>query len=196
MHNFSDDITLFNLVRYENDKNAYSKIYLHYYSALKAYATFFVSSYEADDVVQDVLMNLWKKRGEIAVTESLASYLFLSVRNKCLNILKHNDAKDSMMTSLKLSLIDESADYNAHLVRELKKLIGKSLSELPYEQRRAFEMSRFEGKTYREIAKLQNVSIKTVEYRISQVLRKLETDLSDYLPLFAGLLTFLFSQPR
>lgn len=57
-------------------------------------------------------------------------------------------------------------------------------------------MSRFEGKTYREIAKLQNVSIKTVEYRISQVLRKLETDLSDYLPLFAGLLTFLFSQPR
>jgi len=35
-----------------------------------------------------------------------------------------------------------------------------------------------------------------VEYRISQVLRKLETDLSDYLPLFTGLLTFLFSQPR
>ena len=54
-------------------------------------------------------------------------------------------------TSLKLSLIDESADYNAHLVWELKKLISKSLSELPYEQRRAFEMSRFEGKTYREI---------------------------------------------
>ena len=99
-------------------------------------------------------------------------------------------------TSLKLSLIDESADYNAHLVWELKKLISKSLSVLPYEQRWAFEMSRFEGKTYREIAKLQNVSIKTVEYRISQVLRKLETDLSDYLPLFAGLLTFLFSQPR
>ena len=196
MRNFPDDITLFNLVRHENDKSAYSRIYLHYYSALKAYATFFVSPYEADDVVQDVLMNLWKKRGEIAVTESLASYLFLSVRNKCLNILKHNDAKDNMMTSLKLSLIDESADYNVHLVRELKKLIGKSLSELPYEQRRAFEMSRFEGKTYREIAKLQNVSIKTVEYRISQALRKLETDLSDYLPLFAGLLAFLFSQPR
>ena len=86
-------------------------------------------------MVQDVLMNLWK---------------FLSVRNKCLNILKHNDAKNSMMTSLKLSLIDESADYNAHLVWELKKLISKSLSELPYEQRRAFEMSRFEGKTYHQ----------------------------------------------
>ena len=38
--------------------------------------------------------------------------------------------------SLKLSLIDESADYNAHLVWELKKLISKSLSELPYEQRK------------------------------------------------------------
>jgi RNA polymerase sigma-70 factor (ECF subfamily) len=57
-------------------------------------------------------------------------------------------------------------------------------------------MSRFEGKTYREIAHEQNVSIKTVEYRISQVLRKLETDLADYLPVFTGLLAFLFSQPR
>ena len=65
-----------------------------------------------------------------------------------------------------------------------------------YEQRRAFEMSRFEGKTYREIAQEQNISIKTVEYRISQVLRKLETDLVDYLPIFTTLFAFLFSQPK
>ena len=196
MHNFTDDTHLFNLVRLHDDKKAYSKIFLHYYSALKAYASFFVNTYEADDVVQDVLMNLWKKRTEIAITDSLASYLFLSVRNKAINVLKHNSAEGNMMTNLKLSLIDESIDYNAHLISELRKLIYKSLSELPYEQRRAFEMSRFEGKTYREIAHEQNVSIKTVEYRISQVLRKLETDLADYLPAFTGLLAFLFSQPR
>ena len=196
MHNFTDDTLLFNLVKINNDKSAYSKIYLHYYAALKAYASFFVRPDETDDVVQDVLMNLWKKRHEITISDSLASYLFLSVRNKALNVLKHNTARDNMMSSLKLSLIDESADYNAHLVSELKKQISKSLSELPYEQRRAFEMSRFEGKTYKEIAQEQNVSVKAVEYRISQALRKLETDLADYLPLFTGLLAFLFSQPR
>ena len=191
MHNFTDDKLIFNLVKINNDKSAYSKIYLHYYAALKAYASFFVGPDEVEDVVQDVLMNLWKKRQEIVVSDSLASYLFLSVRNKSLNILKHNRAKDNMMTSLKLSLIDESTDFNAHLVRELRKLINESLSDLPYEQRRAFEMSRFEGKTYREIALEQNVSIKTVEYRISQVLRKLEKDLADYLPLITAL--FMFS---
>ena len=196
MRDFIDDTLLFELVRLHDDKKAYSKIYLHYYSALKVYAGFFVNPYEADDVVQDVLMNLWKKRNDIVISDSLASYLFLSVRNKAINVLKHNNAEDNMMSNLKLSLIDESIDYNAHLISELRKLIHKSLSELPYEQRRAFEMSRFEGKTYREIAREQNVSIKTVEYRISQALRRLETDLADYLPVFTGLLAFLFSQPR
>ena len=196
MQNFTDDILLFKLVKLQNDKKAYSKIYLHYYSALKAYASFYVSLYEAEDIVQDVLMNLWKKRHQIEISDSLSSYLFLSVRNKAINILKRNDAKENMMSGLKQSIIDESVDQSGHLLSELRKLINKSLSELPYEQRRAFEMSRFEGKTYREIAQEQNISIKTVEYRISQVLRKLETDLVDYLPIFTTLFAFLFSQPR
>ena len=110
MRDFTDDTHLFNLVTHNDDKKAYSKIYLHYYSALKAYASFFVNTYEADDVVQDVLMNLWKKRHEIVISDSLASYLFLSVRNKAINVLKHNSAEGNMMTNLKLSLIDESID--------------------------------------------------------------------------------------
>ena len=93
----------------------------------------------------------------------------------------------------RLSLLDEGADYNAHQVEELKSLIRKALSELPAEQRRAFEMSRFEGKTYEQIARETGVSVKTVEYRISQVLRKLEVSLADYLPVHIGLITYLFA---
>ena len=189
-----EDITLFRHVRDGGDKEAYRILYLRYHAALKAYASLFVGLSDAEDVVQDVLLNLWSKRDRIVITDSLASYLFLSVRNTALNRLKHNSIRSRVMTDLRLSLLDESVDYNRHQLEELKSLIGQTLSELPYEQRRAFEMSRFEGKTYEQIAKETGVSVKTVEYRISQALRRLEVSLADYLPVcIAGLISYLFA---
>ena len=191
-----EDITLFRQVRDGSDKEAYRILYLRYHAALKAYASLFVGLSDAEDVVQDVLLNLWNKRGRIVITDSLASYLFLSVRNTSLNHLKHDSIRSRVMTDLRLSLLDEGADYNTHQVEELKALITQALSELPFEQRRAFEMSRFEGKTYEQIARETGVSVKTVEYRISQALRKLEVSLADYLPVYIGLVTYLFATWR
>lgn len=188
-----EDITLFRQVRDGSDKEAYRILYLRYHAALKAYASLFVGLSDAEDVVQDVLLNLWSKRDRIVITDSLASYLFLSARNTALNRLKHNSIRSRVMTDLRLSLLDESVDYNRHQLEELKSLIGQALSELPYEQRRAFEMSRFEGKTYEQIAKETGVSVKTVEYRISQALRRLEVSLADYLPAYIGLISYLFA---
>ena len=194
MRDPKEDITLFRHVRDGGDKEAYRILYLRYHAALKAYASLFVGLSDAEDVVQDVLLNLWSKRDRIVITDSLASYLFLSVRNTALNRLKHNSIRSRVMTDLRLSLLDESVDYNRHQLEELKSLIEQTLSELPYEQRRAFEMSRFEGKTYEQIAKETGVSVKTVEYRISQALRRLEVSLADYLPVcIAGLISYLFA---
>ena len=194
MNGIKDDKVLFERIRTRSDKNAYRILYLQYNPPLKAYASLFVGFAEAEDVVQDVLLNLWDKREQISITDSLASYLFLSVRNVSLNRLKHNSIRSRIMTDLRLSLLDEGADYNLHQLEELKSLIAKALFELPYEQRRAFEMSRYEGKTYKQIAEETGVSIKTVEYRISQTMRKLEISLADYLPLYAGFLIYYFFQ--
>ena len=191
MQDSRDDITLFRQVRDNSDKEAYRILYLRYHAALKAYASLYVGLADAEDVVHDVLLNLWNKREQITITDSLASYLFLAVRNTSLNNIKHNRIRSRVMTDLRLSLLNEGADYNRHQLEELKSLITQALSELPYEQRRAFEMSRFEGKTYEQIARETGVSVKTVEYRISQALRKLEVSLADYLPLYAGLITLL-----
>lgn len=150
---------------------------------------------EADDITQNVLLDFWNKRKLLNIKDSLASYLFQSTRNRCLNLIKRDSLKYKMLSDLKLRLLDESVDFNRHDTSELKTLIIKALDDLPIEIRRAFEMSRFEGKTYKEIASETGVSVKTVEYRISQALRKLEADLADYLPVFPLLFAFLFNQP-
>jgi RNA polymerase sigma-70 factor (ECF subfamily) len=96
------------------------------------------------------------------------------------------------MSDLRLSIIDNAADWNRYQFDELMILLRKSLSELPEEQRICFEMNRFQDKTYREIARELGISEKTVEYRISQVLKKLQVDLADYLPLLPILVSSLF----
>ena len=60
-------------------------------------------------------------------------------------------------------------------------MLSEALDALPTEQREAFRKSRSEGLKYEEIARDSQVSVKTVEYRISQVLKKLRLALADYL---------------
>ncbi|MBR1926641.1 MAG: RNA polymerase sigma-70 factor [Bacteroidales bacterium] len=194
MSDYLDDLRLAGLVQSKDSANAYSILYLRFYSALASYATMFVGPSEADDIVQNVMLDFWNKRKFIHVRDSLASYLFQSTRNRCLNLIKRDGLNNRMLSDLKLALIDESIDFNRHDTFELKALISKALEDLPDEVRRTFEMSRFEGKTYAAIASETGVSVKTVEYRISKALRKLETELADYLPVFPLFFAFIFSR--
>ena len=195
MSDSRDDLKLSELVR-KDSANAYSILYLRYYSALAAYASLLVGEVEADDVTQNVLLDFWNKRKQIRVKDSLASYLFQSTKNRCLNLIKRDNIKYRMMSDLRLQLIDESVDSNPHYTSELKALVNKVMDDLPAEVRRAFEMSRFQGKTYKEIASETGVSIKTVEYRISQALRRLEVELADYLPMFPLFFASIFCHYR
>ena len=194
MAEFKDDLNLFSLVRYESSESAYSILYLRYYSALKAYASLFLVPSETDDVIQTVLLDLWKKRASININDSLSSYLFLSVRNRCMDAIRRDGYRSRAMSELKMSLLSEGADTNPHSLSEIKMLIRQALDELPEDVRRTFEMSRFEGRSYKEIADEMGVSVKTVEYRISQALKKLRASLADYLPVIPLLFSIIFGR--
>jgi len=138
-------------------------------------------------------MDLWKKRKSIQVRESLSSYLFMAVRHRCLDTIRRDAHRSRSLSDMKLSLLDEGVDFNLHSLSEIQRLIRQTLEELPPEVRRTFEMSRFEGRTYQEIARETGVSVKTVEYRISLALKKLRLSLADYLALIPLLYPFFFN---
>ena len=82
-------------------------------------------------------------------------------------------------------------DPDFYIIDELTQKIEKAILNLPESYRIAFEMHRFQNKTYQEIAEELNISSKTVDYRIQQALKQLRKELKDYLPL----LLFFFA-PR
>ena len=178
-----EDIELYSLFR-KGDRKAFDTLFLKYYSILCAFGKYYIPIEDAEEVVLDIMTWLWENREFQIIETSLRSYLFMAVRNRCLDLISKNQTKRRCyehMFAKEMQTSFEDPDF--YVVEELMAKIEKSVMRLPDSYRITFEMSRYQDKTYKEIAKELNVSIKLVEYRIQQALRLLRVELKDYLPL-------------
>ena len=155
---------------------------------------------EAEAIASDALMVLWQKRGDGGVDFSAPlPFLFGVVRNKALNYLRgrlreqnalgKQESIESKELALRIETL-ETSDPAAHYGADVQDIIRRTLSSLGEKTETAFRLSRFEGMSYKEIAKFTGASEKTVEYHVSRALRELRKKLKDYLPLigiFLGL---------
>ena len=173
------------------DEDKFNKLYIEYYPLLLAYARNFVTHEDAEETVQDVMIWLWENRATVEIKGSLKSYLFRSVRNGCMTRITQGQAQQRLQQAIFEKIQPFYEDVDLYTVEALTKKIEEAINRLPETYRIAFEKNRFEDKTYPEIASELNVSVKTVEYRMSQALKQLRTELKDYLPL--ALLTAFLS---
>lgn len=178
------DSLQFELIR-QGDVREYEKAFRTYYQALCNYAcTFLKDPDEAEETVQQVFVNIWNKREQIQISTTLQAYLYRAVNNASLNRIRHekvrNEHRDHVMAQTS-PVIEHTAQQV--ISRELTREIHKAVEALPDRCRETFEMSRFEGMSYAEIAEAQGVSVKAVEKQMGKALRILRETLADYLPL-------------
>ncbi len=161
-----------------------------YYQGLCVYAfRMLKTNSEAEDLVQDFFVRLLENRKSIRITGSIKSYFLRSVHNRCLDYLAHQKVVlEHENYRLRMMNEDDFQEYPL-LDIELKQKIDRSIRNLPDGIRETFILSRLDGLSYHGIATQENVSVKTVEYRISKALGILRTELADYL-----LLIFLISK--
>lgn len=139
---------------------------------------------DAREVVQKVFISLWEKRGEIDLSTSLKSYLFTSVHNRSLNVIRDRKKFSSEEVPELAGEWDVSAQIES---MELEEKINEALESLPEKCRQIFELNRFDGLKYSEIATQLGLSIKTVENQISKALRILREKLMKYMTLLLWL---------
>lgn len=176
------DELLYSLIQ-KGDKAAFDMLFLRYYPALCAYGKQFVEMEDAEEIVQDVMLWLWENSESANMETSLQQYLFRSVKNKCITLINKNILKQKVNHILQSEMQEIFGDPDFYIVEELTLNIDKAIRKLPESYRIAFEMSRFQHKTYQEIATELNISPKTVDYRIQQSLKILRIELKEYLPL-------------
>lgn len=169
------------------DVDAYKQVFIKYYSPLCEYASQYISDEDSEELVQELMLFIWETRENLFIETSLKSYLFTSTKHRCLNAIKKNQYHERIHNQIYDNLKDQFEDPDYYFVNELTENIRKSIEELPDTYRHTFTLSRFDEQTNIQIAVKLGVSVKTVEYRISQALKILRVKLKDYLPLLSFL---------
>lgn len=164
------------------DPDSFSDIFSAYYQDLVFFAfTFTHELPSAEDIVQDTFIQLWDDHENLNVTISLKSILLKTVQNKCIDWHRHKLVVNNHSTFIiNNSLVYEYDTDNYILRSELEDKIIKAVAGLPEHLKESFMMSREEGLKYQEIAARLNVSLRTVEVRISKALELLRNDLVEY----------------
>ena len=170
------------------DDKAYKQLFLKYYSPLCEYASQFISDDNAEELVQELMAFIWEIRENLVIETSLKSYLFIATKHRCLNLIRKHQYYQRVHSKIYEKLKDQFDDPDNYMINELGEKIQKAIEELPDNFRETFIMSRFGDFTNVKIAAQLDVSVKTVEYRISQSLKILRVKLKDYL----SLISFLF----
>ena len=169
---------------------AFNSLFNRYYAGLCVYCESFVGEKQiAEDLVQDVFVNVWMKRTELNFDETIRPYLYKAVHNSSIQFLRHQKVKDrySVRTKAKLTEADcipfEWLIINANPAEEteIQTLYHQALEQLPAQTRETFLCSREKGMKYSEIAELTDLSVKAIEYHISKALEVFRKVLKDYL---------------
>lgn len=164
------DETLFFQVQQGNE-GAFEALFLRHYPALCAYARLFVEPDDGQEIVSDVMVWLWENKEMQAFENSLKSYLFKAVKNRCLTLINRNEVKQRIEKMIFDNLQSQYDDPDFYAIQELTEKIEEALARLPENVREAFELNRFQNLTYNEIAERLGVSPKTIDYRIQQALK-------------------------
>ena len=169
-----------------SDDDAFATIFREHYSSLVLSAARLLGDRSlGEEVVQDVMLELWRRREALVLTGPLRAYLHQSTRNRALNHLRHGRTVRQSESFVRPPTAAPHADARVGS-RELQAAVVEAMAELSPQQREVFEMSRRDGLTYPEIASVLDISVKTVEARMGRALRHLRERLAPWLPSGGG----------
>ncbi len=172
--------TILNIINYMNSKSnlcdqfVFEKFYKYHFKAANNFAFYKCGNSDtALDIVQDGFSKIWENCATINF-EKAKTYLFTSINHLFLNIIKHQKV---VFNYQKETPNFDTNNQNPEYIleeQEYKKILLEKIAALPIEQREVFLLNRVENKKYREIAEFLDISIKTVEKRMSKALKALE----------------------
>lgn len=177
----------------------FEEVYVSYFSKMKYFAQEYVLSEEdAENIVQDVFTDLWEKREVLSFHINLVAFLFTSIKNRCIDHLRHKIITQEVATqlqeeysvTLRLKYDSlESFDQNLFSEQDIEQIISKAINTLPDKCKEIFIKSKIEGKKQKVIAEELNISVNTVETQMGIAYKKLKAELKDYFPLLLFLIS-------
>ena len=160
----------------DGDENSFKELYHLQFFKLYQFAYSFVHSKEvSEEIANDVFVRLWMKRNELNAITNVQVYLYVAVKNASLNYLRKNNL--FIPTSIDELCVDHFALVaDPELLasqRELQQQIREAIEQLPPRCRLILKLVKEDGLTYKQVASLLDLSVKTVDSQLYLALKKL-----------------------
>ena len=172
--NFSDEMMLLKALEKGNAK-AYEYLMESFYNKLCVYAnTLCHDDIQAEDIVQNVFLRLWKNKEKIGKIKKLHSFLYKSVYNEFIDQYRQSKqviTLEKKHIELLSNFLEEETDAN---LERLIKIVSNEIDNLPPKCKEVLLMSKNEGLTNLEISEFLKISIKSVEAHISKAYKILK----------------------
>jgi len=163
------------------DQQALSYVFTTHYAGICSVAYRMIGDKQsAEDLGQEVFVDLWNKRKQLSIQSSIVGYLRKAISNKTLNHIRDNKIK--LTGEDKILHMPQSGGTAQQTMEsgELHEKIQAAIASLPERCRMVFVLSRYQQLTYAEIAENLDISVKTVENQISKALKILKEKLKPY----------------
>ena len=162
-------------------EDAFDAIFKRYYEGLLHFAKVLIPypTDEAEDIVAEIFCTLWHNRKQINITNTLGAYLYTAVKNRVFDYYRkrkvifhipEEDATDNYQQ------VTDNYQQPDHLLmyKDVTLRIGHLINGLPPQMKLVFQLNRYEGFSYEEIAGLLNISVNSVKTHMFRALKSLK----------------------
>lgn len=162
--------------------SSFTEIYNLYYERLFRFAyTLVRNENDCEDVLSDTFVLVWENWQTVSKMENLQSYLFTAVKNNCLKLLNKQQLFDDVVDVQFINLaMDELTPEMNFITAEMYKILEKSINQLPERCKLIFLMSREQKLKYKEIAKILNISEKTIQAQLIIATKRITDIIKQY----------------
>ncbi len=144
---------------------------------LVVYAMGFVSEQGiAEDLVQELIISVWEQDNNFINIKAFKSYLYNSVKNKCINYLRHLDVKDKYVQTILSDAENTAMPEEEAEEQEMYRMVMKVIDALPERCKQVFEL-QMQGRKNKEIAEMLQISIETVKTQKKRAMKRLKDQL-------------------
>lgn len=167
----------------QDDKYAFKQLYEQYYSRVVAFIVGMIKKEDiANDLAQDVFVNLWLGRKRLDISQNLQNYIFVASRNAAINYLRKELVHvHEQIETVQEKIYAESNVEDSIFAREINLLVEMVVSDMPKQRQLIYRMSREEGLSNNEIANKLGISKRSVENQLSIALKEIRQSILTYI---------------
>lgn len=178
--------------RSKQDEESFKTLFRTYFSSMCVFAEHYLNDGEmARDVVHDVFCGVWEDLAGLGQVSNVKNYLYTTVKNRCLDIIRREHVRDRCAERLQLEMKESEEFFEGEVLREeVYRMLDDAIQLLP-ERSREILLLKLEGLKNQEIADRLGVSVNTVNTLKANAYKTLRDELKEK---FLLVLLFFFKK--